>query len=65
VRVLNVVDDYTRECILQLVDLSISGQRLAHARAQRAHRRRLPKTLVCDHGPELTRRCFAGRHAPR
>ena len=27
-RVLNVVDDYSRECVLQIVDTSISGQRL-------------------------------------
>jgi hypothetical protein len=30
-RVLNVVDDDTRKCILLSVDLSISGQRLANA----------------------------------
>lgn len=28
-RVLNVVDDFSRECVLQVIDLSISGQRLA------------------------------------
>ena len=28
-RVLNVVDDYSRECAGQLIDVSISGQRLA------------------------------------
>ena len=27
-RVLNVVDDYSRGCVLQIVDFSISGQRL-------------------------------------
>jgi putative transposase len=53
-RILNVVDDYTRECILQIVDFSISGQRLANELDRRAQRRRLPKTLVCDNGPELT-----------
>jgi putative transposase len=46
-RVFNVVDDFTRECALQIVDFSISGQRLAATRA-------LPKTIVCDNGPELT-----------
>jgi putative transposase len=53
-RVLHVVDDDTRECILQIVDFSISGQRLANELDQLAPRRRLPKTLVCDNGPELT-----------
>src|SRR5210317_1315466 len=28
-RVLNVIDDYSRECVLQVVDSSISGQRVA------------------------------------
>jgi putative transposase len=53
-RVFNVVDDYTRECILQVVDFSISGQRLANELDRLAAVRRLPKTLVCDNGPELT-----------
>ncbi len=28
-RVLNIVDDFSRECVSQIVDFSISGQRLA------------------------------------
>ena len=28
-RVFNVVDDFSRECVLQIVDFSIGGQRLA------------------------------------
>jgi putative transposase len=51
-RILNVVDDYSRECVLQIVDLSISGQRLAGEHDQLA--RRLPKMIVCDNGPEFT-----------
>ena len=53
-RVLNVVDDFTRECVLQVVDCSISGQRLARELDRLAEHRPLPKTLVCDTGPELT-----------
>jgi putative transposase len=37
-----------------VVDFSISGQRLANELDQLARRRRLPKTLVCDNGAELT-----------
>ena len=51
-RVLNVVDDYSRECVLQIVDFSISGQRLGRELSRLA--RPLPKTLVCDNGPEFT-----------
>jgi len=51
-RVLNVVDDYSRECVLQVVDFSISGHRLVRELDQLA--RQLPKTIVCDTGPEFT-----------
>jgi putative transposase len=53
-RIFNVVDDYSRECVLQIVDFSISGQRLTREFDRFAQHRPLPKTLVCDNGPELT-----------
>lgn len=53
-RVFNVVDDFSRECVLQLVDFSISGQRLARELDQPGERRALPKRVVMDNGPELT-----------
>ena len=51
-RVLNIVDDYTREIVLQVVDFSISGYRVA--RELDLLERKLPKTIVCDNGPEFT-----------
>ena len=51
-RVLNIVDDYSRECVSQLVDFSISGQRLDREFDRLT--RQLPKTIVCDNGPEFT-----------
>ena len=51
-RVLNVVDDCSRECILQVVDFSISGQRVARELERLS--RTLPETIVCDNGPEFT-----------
>jgi putative transposase len=53
-RVFNVVDDFSRECVLQIVDFSISGQRLVNELERLVATRRLPKTIVCDNGPELT-----------
>ncbi len=50
-RVLNVVDDFTRECIGQLVDTSISGLRLSRFLDTLG---RKPRVVVCDNGPELT-----------
>ncbi len=53
-RVLNVVDDFSRECVLQVPDFSISGQRVARELDQLAESRPLPTTIVCDNGPEFT-----------
>jgi putative transposase len=52
-RIFNIVDDYTRECVGQIVDFSISGIRLTRELDRLAHSRPLPKTIVCDYGPEL------------
>jgi putative transposase len=51
-RVLNIVDDFSRECVLQIVDFSISGHRLARELDRLS--RPLPKTIVCDNGSEFT-----------
>jgi len=51
-RVLNVIDDFTRECVIQVVDTNIGGERVA--RALSATGRRLPNAIVCDNGPEFT-----------
>ncbi len=53
-RILNIVDDCSRECPGQIVDLSISGERLARFLDGLAKRRGLPESLVMDNGPELT-----------
>jgi putative transposase len=50
--VLNVVDDFSREYVLKIIDLSISGHRVAREFDRIA--RRLPQTGVCDYGSELT-----------
>jgi putative transposase len=51
-RVLNIVDDFSRELVEQIVDFSISGQRIANELDRMV--RQLPKTIVCDNGPEFT-----------
>lgn len=53
-RVFNVVDDFSRECILQVVDFSISGLRLTRELDKLGQTRPLPKRIVMDNGPELT-----------
>ena len=51
-RVLNVVDDFSREIVLQVIDFSIPGYRVA--RELDRLERKLPKTIVCDSCPEFT-----------
>ena len=53
-RVLNVVDDFSRECVGQLIDTSISGARMARLLDEIGGERGLPDTLVCDNGSEMT-----------
>ena len=56
-RVLNIVDDFTRECVGQIVDTSISGWRLSRYLDEVASRHGLPREIVLDnvlYGPELT-----------
>ncbi len=54
IRTLNVVDDFTRECLAIEVDTSISGHRVARVLDVIAGNRGYPETLVMDNGTELT-----------
>ena len=47
-RVFNVVDDFSRECIMQIVDFSIGGERLVRELDRLAESRPLPKKIVMD-----------------
>jgi len=53
-RVLNIVDDLTRESPGQLVDLSISGERVVRFLDELARLHGLPDEIVMDNGPEFT-----------
>ncbi len=57
-RVLNIVDDFSRECVGQLVDVSISGARMTRYLEEVCSRRGQPSIIVCDNGPELTRKAM-------
>ena len=54
IRVLNIVDDYSRACVGQVVDTSISGQRMANYLDVLKLERGLPCSIVMDNGPEMT-----------
>ena len=53
-RVLNVVDDVTRECLLAVADTSISGKRVVRELADLVAMRGKPGMIVSDNGTELT-----------
>ncbi len=53
-RVLNIVDDYSREVVGQLAAVSISGRRVARFLDELGCRRPLPPLIVCDNGSEFT-----------
>ncbi len=53
-RILNVVDDVTRECLAAIPDTSISGKRVARELTALIERRGKPGMIVSDNGTELT-----------
>jgi len=53
-RVLNIVDDCSRICPGQIVDISISGARITRFLDKLALRTGLPEEIVLDNGPEGT-----------
>lgn len=55
-RTLNIVDDFTRECLAIEVDRSLPGLRVTRVLDRLASTVGLPQTIVIDNGPE-----FAGR----
>jgi putative transposase len=50
-RLLNVIDDYSRECLACIVDTSLSGRRVVRELTAIAERRGLPCMVVNDNGP--------------
>jgi putative transposase len=53
-RVLNVIDDFSRECLASEVDTSLSGQRVIRVLDRLLELRGSPQSLVLDNGPEFT-----------
>jgi putative transposase len=59
-RILNVVDDVTRECLAAIADTSISGRRVARDLTRLIERRGRPGMIVSDKGLSGIS-CAAGR----
>lgn len=57
-RTLNVLDEYTRECLAIEVDFSLPAARVVRVLERIALQRGLPQVLVSDNGPEFTSRAM-------
>ena len=55
-RILNIVDDYTRECLAIEVDTSLPGERVVRVLERLATLGRQPLHIVVDNGPEFASR---------
>ena len=53
-RILNIVDDVTRECLAAIPDTSISERRVARELTVLIERRGKPSMIVSDNGTEFT-----------
>jgi putative transposase len=58
IRVLSVVDAYTRECLALEVDTSFASRRVTRVLEAIVAERGVPQAIRCDYGPELTSRHF-------
>jgi putative transposase len=59
IRMLTIVDDYTRECPAIEVDTSLGGLRVRRVLDRMASERGLPEAIVLDNGPEFRGRALA------
>jgi putative transposase len=61
-RILNVVDDVTKECLAAVADTSISGRRVARELGALVERRGQPGLIVSDHGTGYTSNAMLAWH---
>ena len=53
-RIFNLIDNYTKECVGNIVDTSIGGYRVSRELDKIVEFRGKPKAIVCDNGTEFT-----------
>jgi putative transposase len=58
IRVLSVIDAFTRECLALEVDTGFASRRVTRVLDEVMGRRGIPQAIRCDNGPELTSRHF-------
>ncbi len=58
IRVLTIIDEFTRECLATEVDTGISARQVARTLERILESRPVPRSLRCDNGPEFRSRYF-------
>lgn len=53
-RIFNLIDIFSKESILQVIDGSLQSSRIARELRWLAEQRKLPAGIICDNGPEFT-----------
>lgn len=56
IKSLNIVDDFTRECLAAEVDTSLGGLKVVRILDMLKEMRGLPEAITMDNGPEFTSR---------
>lgn len=59
IRTLNIVDDFTRECLAIEVDTSLPGERVCRVLDRLVAERDHPERILTDNGPEFTGKALA------
>jgi putative transposase len=54
IRVLTIVDDFTRECLKMVVDTSLNGMRLVRELSELVLEKGAPESILSDNGTEFT-----------
>ena len=54
IRILTIVDDFTRECLKMVVDISLSGTRVIRELSSLISIKGAPRAIVSDNGTEFT-----------
>lgn len=60
-RVLTIVDQFTRECLLLYADRALSGEKVAAELERVVRERGVPTSITVDNGSEFASRATAGR----
>ena len=58
IKILTVVDTFTRKCLGLLVDTSINGCRVCRALDEMVEREGCPEMIIVDNGPEFSGRAL-------